>query len=537
MAAGALSHPGRKRRGPRPTALAALGARLRHRGLDRDLAAGIAGWRSPEHAARISQLTSVRHRRRLADALDNIVSAAPLPPWQPAQGAVPPCRASVAATRDQIRSLAERLRRDAPVAAAGIVRLDALLCDGAGPVYTPGHADVLAGALATATRWLDTRNEPMAVTRGRHKVFLGMAAGVGKTYRMLQEGQADALAGRDVVIGYLEPHGRAETMQQAAGLEVVPRRFVRYRDTVLEEMDLPAVLKRDPELCLIDELAHTNAPGTEHPKRYEDVEDVLATGIDVYSSVNVQHLESLNDQVAELTGTRVRETVPDAVLAAADDVVLIDITPDSLIERLLAGKVYPAERIQTALNNFFKVENLSALREVSLRQVAEEVEHKRNPLEADGRGPGAARTGSWTAARRPRSGSGCWRWSGPSRDRNGSCAGHGARAQRLGAELDVLWVTPEEEPTGEENEQLAALRKLTSVLGAHLIVEHGPDTALVTQRVARERGTTYVLMGAPSPQGALRRLMDPGLPARLMTLLPGVDLRIVADRTQRMEAP
>src|ERR1700760_2937233 len=122
----------------------------------------------------------------------------------------------------------------------------------------------------------------MAVTRGRHKVFLGMAAGVGKTYRMLQEGQAEAVAGRDVVIGYLEPHGRLETLEQAAGLEVVPRRFVRYRDTVLEEMDLPAVLSRDPELCLIDELAHTNAPGTEHPKRYEDVEEVLAAGIDVY---------------------------------------------------------------------------------------------------------------------------------------------------------------------------------------------------------------------------------------------------------------
>ena len=228
----------------------------------------------------------------------------------------------------------------------------------------------------------------MAVTRGRHKVFLGMAAGVGKTYRMLQEGQAEALLGRDVVIGYLEPHGRLETLEQAAGLEVVPRRRVEYRDTQLEEMDLPGVLRRDPELCLIDELAHTNAPGTEHPKRYEDVQDVLATGIDVYSSVNVQHLESLNDQVAELTGTRVRETVPDAVLAAADDVVLIDITPDSLIERLLAGKVYPQERVQAALNNFFKVENLSALREVSLRQVAEEVEHKRNPLQEDGGRPG-----------------------------------------------------------------------------------------------------------------------------------------------------
>jgi two-component system, OmpR family, sensor histidine kinase KdpD len=375
----------------------------------------------------------------------------------------------------------------------------------------------------------------VAVNRGRHKVFLGMAAGVGKTYRMLQEGQAEAMTGRDVVIGYLEPHGRVETLEQAAGLEVVPRRRVEYRDTALEEMDLPGVLRRDPELCLIDELAHTNAPGAEHPKRYEDVQDVLAIGIDVYSTVNVQHLESLNDQVAELTGTRVRETVPDAVLASADDVVLIDITPDSLIERLLAGKVYPQERVQTALNNFFKVENLSALREVALRQVAEEVEHKRNPLDGDGARPwsrgerlvdGGAPTaiaerllalvtpdpGSQRIVRR------AWR-----------------SAQRLGAELDVLWVTPEEEPTEGENEQLAALRRLTSVLGAHLLVEHGPDVALVAQRVARERGTTYVLMGTPGPQGALRRLMTPGLPARLMTLLPGVDLRIVADRTQRVK--
>jgi two-component system sensor histidine kinase KdpD len=373
----------------------------------------------------------------------------------------------------------------------------------------------------------------MAVTRGRHKVFLGMAAGVGKTYRMLQEGQAEAMAGRDVVIGYLEPHGRLETLEQAAGLEVVPRRRMEYRDTELEEMDLSGVLRRDPALCLIDELAHTNAPGTEHPKRYEDVQDVLTGGIDVYSTVNVQHLESLNDQVAELTGTRVRETVPDAVLAAADDIVLIDITPDSLIERLLAGKVYPPERVSTALNNFFKVENLSALREVALRQVAEEVEHKRNPLEidaagprrreerlVDGSGPSAIadrllalvtpEPGSQRIVRR------AWR-----------------SAQRLGAELDVLWVTPEEEPTEAENEQLAALRRLTSVLGAHLLIERGPEVAPVTQRVARERGTTYVLMGAPHPQGALRRLMTPGLPARLMTLLPGVDLRIVADRTQR----
>jgi two-component system, OmpR family, sensor histidine kinase KdpD len=371
----------------------------------------------------------------------------------------------------------------------------------------------------------------MAVSRGRYKVFLGMAAGVGKTYRMLQEGQAEALAGRDVVIGYLEPHGRTETMAQADGLEVVPRRRVQYRNTLLEEMDLPAILERAPELCLIDELAHTNAPGTEHAKRYEDIADVLAVGIDVFSTVNVQHLESLNDQVAELTGARVRETVPDAVLTSADDVVLIDITPDSLIERLLAGKVYPPERVQTALNNFFKIENLSALREVALRQVAEEVEAKRLPTDGnaargrqerlmDGHGASAIaerllalvtpEPASQRVVRR------AWR-----------------SAQRLGAELDVLWVA-DAEPTDEEREQLAALRRLTSVLGAHLFVERGTDVALVTQRFARERGTTYVLMGAPAPRGGLRRLMHPALPFRLISLLPGVDVRIVADRSQRV---
>jgi two-component system sensor histidine kinase KdpD len=373
--------------------------------------------------------------------------------------------------------------------------------------------------------------EVQPTVRGHHKVFLGMAAGVGKTYQMLREGQAEAESGRDVVIGYLEPHGRAETVAQADGLEVVPRRRVAYRDSVLEEMDLPGVLARRPELALIDELAHTNAPGLEHPKRYEDVEDVLEAGIDVFSSVNVQHLESLNDQVAELTGIRVRETVPDAVIGAADEVVLIDITPQSLVERLIAGKVYPPERVQSALNNFFKVENLAALREVALRQVAEEVEAKRIPALDAGR-PGDERmidnaapaavgerllalvtpsTKSQRVVRR------AWR-----------------SAQRLGAELDVLWVA-DHEPDGAEQEQLEALRRLSSVLGAHLLIEHGDDVAAVAQRVAQDRGTTYVLIGTPKPRGALRRLTQPALPFRLLALLPGVDLRIVADRTQRMK--
>jgi two-component system sensor histidine kinase KdpD len=368
---------------------------------------------------------------------------------------------------------------------------------------------------------------------GHHKIFLGMAAGVGKTYQMLREGQAEAENGRDVVIGYLEPHGRAATVAQAEGLETVPRRRVTYRDSVLEEMDLPAIIRRAPELTLIDELAHTNAPGLEHAKRYEDVEDVLAAGIDVFSTVNVQHLESLNDQVAELTGIRVRETVPDAVIGDADEVILIDITPQSLIERLVAGKVYPLERVPGALNNFFKVENLAALREVALRQVAEEVESKRFPANVDSGGrPGDERLVDTSAPaavgerllalvkphpRSQRVVRRAWR-----------------SAQRLGAELDVLWVS-DHDPNAEEQEQLDALRQLASVLGAHLLVEHGDDVAQVAQRVAQDRGTTYVLIGTPEPRGALRRLTTPALPERLLAMLPGVDLRIVADRTKRVK--
>jgi len=367
---------------------------------------------------------------------------------------------------------------------------------------------------------------------GHHKIFLGMAAGVGKTYQMLREGQAEAENGRDVVIGYLEPHGRLETLAQAEGLETVPRRRVTYRDSVLEEMDLPAIIRRQPELALIDELAHTNAPGLEHPKRYEDVDDVLAAGIDVFSTVNVQHLETLNDQVAELTGIRVRETVPDAVIGAADEVVLIDITPQSLIERLVAGKVYAAERVPAALNNFFKVENLAALREVALRQVAEEVESKRIPANVDGGRPGDERLIDTAAPaavgerllalvepnpRSQRVVRRAWR-----------------SAQRLGAELDVLWVA-DHDPNAEEQEQLGALRQLASVLGAHLLIEHGDDVAHVAQRVAQDRGTTYVLIGTPEPRGALRRLTKPALPDRLLAMLPGVDLRIVADRTKRVK--
>ena len=346
---------------------------------------------------------------------------------------------------------------------------------------------------------------------GHHKVFLGMAAGVGKTFRMLQEGRAELEAGRDVVIGYLEPHGRVETEAQASGMPLLARRRTTYKDVPLEEMDLPGLLRRRPELALIDELAHTNAPGLEHGKRYEDIAAVLEAGIDVYSTVNVQHLESLNDQVAELTGVRVRETFPDSVLSQADEVVLVDLTPSALIDRLQAGKVYPAARVPAALNGFFRVENLEALREVALRQVAEDVDLRRRHGVVESPAVGerllalvTPRPPSQRIIRR------AWR-----------------SAQRLGAELDVLIVLGRE-PSEAEREQVDAFRRLGSLLGAEVLVEEGDDVTEVAARVAAERGTTYVLIGTPAP-----RRFSPSLTDRLVRALPGIDIRIVADRSTR----
>lgn len=373
---------------------------------------------------------------------------------------------------------------------------------------------------------------------GRLKVFLGMAAGVGKTYRMLQEGRAEAEAGRDVVIGYLEPHDRPETSEQARGLEVVPRREAPIRGgAVVTEMDLPGLLARDPELALIDELAHTNPPGLEHDKRYEDIAAVLAAGIDVFSTVNVQHLESLNDQVAELTGVRVRETVPDSVLGDADEVVLIDLTPEALIGRLREGKIYPAQNIDAALNNFFKIENLAALREVSLRQVAEDVESKRLVYSEGGlvgtrdeerervSDDAAKAVGERLLALvRPQ----------PSSQRLVRRAWRSA--QRLGTDLDLLWVKKPGAPIeGECERQVTALRRLASVLGATFLIEENDDVVAAAARIAKERGSTYIMVGESERPTGLARLREP-LPQRLMRATPpGVDVRIVANRGRRDE--
>src|SRR2546425_1093325 len=211
---------------------------------------------------------------------------------------------------------------------------------------------------------------------GRLKIFVGAAPAVGKTYEMLQSAHAKVKAGADIVVGVVETHGRKETQALLEGIEVIPRRRLEYKDRILEEMDLDAIIARHPQIVLVDELAHTNAPGSRHPKRYLDVEELLTRGIDVYSTVNIQHIESLNDVVAQITHVRVRETVPDSVFDRADAIELVDLTPDDLIERLKEGKVYVPKQAERALEHYFSPGNLTALRELALRRTAERVDEQ-----------------------------------------------------------------------------------------------------------------------------------------------------------------
>jgi len=368
-----------------------------------------------------------------------------------------------------------------------------------------------------------------ASARGHLKVFLGMAAGVGKTVRMLDEGRAELEAGRDVVVGLLETHGREETLRRARGLEILPRQRVTYRGATLEDLDLAGVLARRPELCLVDELAHTNAPGLEHAKRYEDVEALVRAGIDVLSTMNVQHLESLNDKVAELAGVRVRETVPDSVLQRADEVVLVDVTPEALVDRLRDGKIYGADRIDAALNNFFRIENLNALRETALRQVAESVEARRVAIEQ----PVGTREDRVDAGVPQAVGERLLALVEPRPSAQRLIRRAWRSSQRLSAPLDLLWVAPPggSHPDGEAGASLHAMRELASILGSPLLVEEGDDVAETAVRVAEERGSTYILIGASRPARGLGRLREP-LPLRLVRLAPGLDVRIVADRAR-----
>ncbi len=219
------------------------------------------------------------------------------------------------------------------------------------------------------------------LSRGELKIFLGYAAGVGKTYQMLVDAQLMKEQGLDIIIGYFEPHNRPDTIAKTEGLETVPRKIIEHRGARLEEMDTGAILRRNPQICVVDEFAHTNAPGSPRAKRWEDVMILLDAGITVLTSMNVQHIESLNDQIWQMTGVRVRETVPDWVINEADDVVMVDLTPRALLNRLERGVVYPPEKVRAALQNFFTESNLIALRELALRQAAHQVEDQREELQ------------------------------------------------------------------------------------------------------------------------------------------------------------
>ncbi len=350
-------------------------------------------------------------------------------------------------------------------------------------------------------------------------MYVGMAAGVGKTYTMLEEAQDRRRDGEDVVIGWLETHGRAETAAMAEGLEAVPPLEVEHRGVSLRDMDVDAVIARAPEIALVDELAHTNAPGMARAKRYEDVQVLQLASIDVISTVNVQHLESLNDRILELTGVRVRETIPDQVLLDADEVVLVNLTPEALQARLRAGKVYPQDRVEAALLNFFTTANLGTLREVALREVADSVDER---VKRDTPGPGVVLQGAPAplvervlVVVRPEHGAqrltrAAWR-----------------AARRLGAELDI--VMPEGRVDDDAARQRDLVRSLAVTLGAHFIPVAEEDLADAVVSMAEQRGVTRLAMATPPKRNLAGRLRG-DLLSTLLDRLEGVDILLLADR-------
>lgn len=328
--------------------------------------------------------------------------------------------------------------------------------------------------------------EAAAERRGKLKVFLGAAPGVGKTYAMLEAGHARRRDGVDAVVAVVETHGRSETAAKLAGLEVLPRRRVEYRGRVLDEMDIDAVLARHPALALVDELAHTNAPGSRHPKRYQDVAELLDAGIDVYATLNIQHLESLNDVIAQITRIRVRETLPDGVLETADQIELIDLTPEDLIKRLREGKVYLGEQAGRALRHFFSPGNLTALRELALRQAAARVDDQVvQYMRAH------AIAGPWPVGERLLVCVG----PGPSAPRLVRAASR--IAERLHARWYALHVaTAHEERLGEEaRAEIQATLRLAEQLGAESLNLQATDPAEAIAGIAAERNVTRIVIG------------------------------------------
>jgi len=357
--------------------------------------------------------------------------------------------------------------------------------------------------------------------RGGLKVYLGYAAGVGKTWQMLQEGRRLKGEGIDVVIGLLETHGRADTAKLAEGLEVVPRRSQIYREIAMEEMDSEAILHRKPQVALVDELAHTNIPGSRNAKRYEDVQDLLAAGIHVITTMNVQHLESLYDTVEQASGVKVRERIPDSVLAEADQIVNVDLTPEDLQERLQEGKIYPAERIGTALSNFFRASNLENLRELTLREMAAQIDlrrHEAPEVEGDVT-PDQVMV--------------CLSSRGPNSDRLLRYA------SRLAGKLNRNWYavyvqTPGEEATvidSRTQRLLSGTLTLAKELGAMVFTYKAEDITGTILRFAREYRVGHIVLGTPAPIPFWKRLAGrKSIPEKLIEESRGMTIVVLDTR-------
>jgi two-component system sensor histidine kinase KdpD len=354
--------------------------------------------------------------------------------------------------------------------------------------------------------------------RGRHKIFLGYAAGVGKTYTMLSEARRRVSRGEDVVIGFVEPHKRPETIALTEGLERVETKKVDYRGGVFEELDTDAVIARRPEWVLVDELAHTNVPGTRHEKRWQSVDEILGAGINVISTVNVQHFESLNDTVGQITKVSIRETVPDRILDEADEVVLVDITPDALINRIKRGVVYEEAKVPQALSHFFRRGNLVALRELALRKTAEEVDEELERFIAThdvDKTWGAADHVLVAVTARPG---------------NAKLIRRGYRlARRMAGDLWVVHVRPAGallEPVKEE--ALDTLRDLANELGGHFISLSGDDVAREIIDFAKSHQITFIVLGQ-SARSRMDEILHGSIVTRIMRETRNIDVVIVAD--------
>lgn len=360
--------------------------------------------------------------------------------------------------------------------------------------------------------------------RGRHKIFLGYAPGVGKTFTMLSEARRRLERGEDLVIGFVETHGREAIAALAEGLPVIPRKRVEYRDKVFEEMDTAAVIARRPGCVLVDELAHTNIPGSTHDKRWQSVEEIIASGIDVISTVNVQHFESLNDTVFQITGVRVRETLPDSVLDHADEVVLVDLTSDALVNRLNRGVVYDLEKIPGALSNFFRPGNLAALRELALRKTAEEVDDRlqeyiddheiESPWATEERVVVCVKAGQVAKKLMRR--------------------GH-RLAKRLQGQLWVVHVHTPGETLGRHHHELGQLYDLARDLGGEVVELSGDDEAEVILEFARENRATFIVMGQSKRSRFDEVLRGSSLIAKIMRETDHIDVLVVADPSKARE--